>query len=186
LPAAAAMILPPLMILCCPEGLRCHESRRAEDPSARGWGLRDPGSIRSVGSRFTPKPARTENKLIDDHVAGADKQGRVAARRDWNCKWVTAKPVRTDFGECGGAQQPSAGGSSAPDAPANVTGTELSGWGSTRSMLLTPPMNSIPDSRPPARSTVVSMLPATSLICHPTASLNPLRLHGKLFASRAL
>ena len=26
-----------------------------------------------------------ESKFIDDHVIGADKQGGVAARRDWNC-----------------------------------------------------------------------------------------------------
>jgi excisionase family DNA binding protein len=33
---------------------------------------------------FTPQPTRVESKFIDDHVAGADKQGGVADRRDWN------------------------------------------------------------------------------------------------------
>ena len=33
--------------------------------------------------RSTARPGET--KLIDDHVIGADKQGGVAVRRDWNC-----------------------------------------------------------------------------------------------------
>jgi hypothetical protein len=63
------------------------ESRRDEDPSARVEAARPPWirSARSAGMRLHPKPARVESKFIDDHVAGADKPGGVAARRDWNC-----------------------------------------------------------------------------------------------------
>ena len=42
--------------------------------------------------------ARVEGKFIDNQLAGADKQGGVAARRDWNCN-VTAEPVGNNF--CG-------------------------------------------------------------------------------------
>jgi hypothetical protein len=69
LPAVAAMILPSLMILAAHEGLRCHESRRAEEPSAWGWGLRDLGGSGRREMPLHAKPARTESKFIDDHVA---------------------------------------------------------------------------------------------------------------------
>jgi hypothetical protein len=50
-------------------------------------------------------------------------------------------------------------------------------------MLLTPPMDSIPDSWPPARSIVMSVLPATSLICHRTASLSVTSTAGPVGAT---
>jgi excisionase family DNA binding protein len=37
------------------------------------------------GMRRHSTAGQVESKFIDDHVAGADKQGGVAARRDWNC-----------------------------------------------------------------------------------------------------
>jgi hypothetical protein len=37
------------------------------------------------GMRLHSTARQVESKFIDDHVAGADKQGGVAARRDWNC-----------------------------------------------------------------------------------------------------
>jgi hypothetical protein len=108
-PAATAMILPWLMISCSHECLWCRcqsflpsaaslrsehrspfldvlESRRDEDPSV-GWGLRGlNGSGRQVGGNVASlHTARVEGKFIDNQLAGADKQGGVAARRDWNC-----------------------------------------------------------------------------------------------------
>ena len=44
--------------------------------------------IRSAGSarmRLHSTARQGESKFIYDHVAGADKQGGVADRRDWNC-----------------------------------------------------------------------------------------------------
>jgi hypothetical protein len=109
LSAATAMILPWLMISCSHECLWCRcqsflpsaaslrserrspfldvlESRRDEDPSV-GWGLRGlNGSGRQVGGNVASlHTARVEGKFIDNQLAGADKQGGVAARRDWNC-----------------------------------------------------------------------------------------------------
>jgi hypothetical protein len=52
-----------------------------------GWGLRGlNGSGRQVGGNVASlHTARVEGKFIDNQLAGADKQGGVAARRDWNC-----------------------------------------------------------------------------------------------------
>ena len=61
----------------------CGRARRPEAlPAAAGGYRRGP---LSSGAASTPQPARVVSRFIDDHVAGADKQGRVAARRDWNC-----------------------------------------------------------------------------------------------------
>jgi hypothetical protein len=60
---------------------------RDEDPSARVGAARTRRirSARSGECGVTPQPARVESRFIDDHVAGADKQGGVGDRRDWNC-----------------------------------------------------------------------------------------------------
>src|SRR5215218_7975816 len=52
-----------------------------------GLGLRGlNGSGRQVGGNVASlHTARVEGKFIDNQLAGADKQGGVAARRDWNC-----------------------------------------------------------------------------------------------------
>src|SRR5215207_7170686 len=55
--------------------------------SLRRLGLRGlNGSGRQVGGNVASlHTARVEGKFIDNQLAGADKQGGVAARRDWNC-----------------------------------------------------------------------------------------------------
>jgi hypothetical protein len=50
------------------------------------------------GMRRHSTAGQVESKFIDDHVAGADKQGGVAARRDWNCNG-DRQAGRNDF--CG-------------------------------------------------------------------------------------
>jgi hypothetical protein len=75
-----------------------------------GWACRDLGGPGRRECRFTPKPARTESKFIDDHVATltimcAARISKAGCRSlKLELQMVTADPVRTDFGECGGAQ----------------------------------------------------------------------------------
>jgi hypothetical protein len=70
-----------------------------------GWACETPADQVGGKCRFTPKPARTESKFIDDHVAHADEQRPSCRSSELELQMVTANPVRTDFGECGGAQQ---------------------------------------------------------------------------------
>jgi hypothetical protein len=55
-------------------------------------------------SGFTPQPARVESKLIDDHVASADKPGG-AALVEIGTAMVAAKPVGTTSVECVGRRK---------------------------------------------------------------------------------
>ena len=90
-PAATAMILPiandlvlrikAWVSLLIPSRHSLGETRI---PRAR-VGLRELDGSGPQGRRewaFAPQPARVESKFIDDHVAGADRPGGVADRRD--------------------------------------------------------------------------------------------------------
>ena len=74
-------------------------------------GLRDLGGSGRRECRFTPKPARTESKFIDDHVATLTitYPAPISKAELPLVEIGTANGDRqagsNDFGECGGAQQ---------------------------------------------------------------------------------